>query len=137
MFSKKLFNSFSLSCCLFFVTTLRATAVYFLRLVDRYDDVTVAATSFFNRYDDVMVSFFNRYDDVIKAVSRFLSISNADVIVAARSFLQASENTIYSLAHITIAGLNWPPPDYEQPTQLWTSPLLIQLPFTLINQTNC
>ncbi|KZV42298.1 hypothetical protein F511_42114 [Dorcoceras hygrometricum] len=33
MFSNKLFNSCSHSCCLFFVTTLRATAVYFLRLV--------------------------------------------------------------------------------------------------------
>ncbi|KZV38927.1 hypothetical protein F511_14197 [Dorcoceras hygrometricum] len=33
MFSNKLFNSCSLSCCLFFVTTLRATAVSFLRLV--------------------------------------------------------------------------------------------------------
>ncbi|KZV35779.1 hypothetical protein F511_38125 [Dorcoceras hygrometricum] len=30
--------------------------------------------------------FFNRYDDVTVAESRFLSISNADVIVAARSF---------------------------------------------------
>ncbi|KZV46096.1 hypothetical protein F511_29784 [Dorcoceras hygrometricum] len=44
---------------------------------NRYDDVTVDATSFFNRYDDVMV-----------AESRFLSISKADVIVAARSFFQ-------------------------------------------------
>ncbi|KZV26678.1 hypothetical protein F511_33100 [Dorcoceras hygrometricum] len=26
------------------------------------------------------------------------------------------------------AGSSWPSPDYEQPTQLWTSPLLIQLP---------
>ncbi|KZV16400.1 hypothetical protein F511_35293 [Dorcoceras hygrometricum] len=33
MFSNKLFNSCLLSCCLFFVTTLRATAVSFLRLV--------------------------------------------------------------------------------------------------------
>ncbi|KZV55801.1 hypothetical protein F511_20530 [Dorcoceras hygrometricum] len=33
MFSNKLFNSCSLSCCLFFVTTLCATAVSFLRLV--------------------------------------------------------------------------------------------------------
>ncbi|KZV52091.1 hypothetical protein F511_40868 [Dorcoceras hygrometricum] len=32
---------------------------------------------------------------------------------------------------------SWPPPDYEQQTQLWTSPLLIQLPFTMNNQTNC
>ncbi|KZV18128.1 hypothetical protein F511_25454 [Dorcoceras hygrometricum] len=32
------------------------------------------------------------------------------------------------LANITAAGLNWPPPDYEQLTQLWTSSLLIQLP---------
>ncbi|KZV54114.1 yrdC domain-containing protein, mitochondrial [Dorcoceras hygrometricum] len=56
---------------------------------NRYDDVTVAATIFFNRYDDVTVAatiFFNRYDDVTVAESRFLSISNADVIVAARSF---------------------------------------------------
>ncbi|KZV24541.1 NAC domain-containing protein 73-like [Dorcoceras hygrometricum] len=35
---------------------------------------------------------------------------------------------LQSLANITAAGLNWPPTDYEQPTQLWTSPLLIQLP---------
>ncbi|KZV33552.1 hypothetical protein F511_33998 [Dorcoceras hygrometricum] len=33
MFSNKLFNSCSLSCCLLFVTTLRATGVSFLRLV--------------------------------------------------------------------------------------------------------
>ncbi|KZV45389.1 hypothetical protein F511_05553 [Dorcoceras hygrometricum] len=32
------------------------------------------------------------------------------------------------LAIITAAGIIWPPPDYEQLTQLWTSPLLIQLP---------
>ncbi|KZV29210.1 hypothetical protein F511_36727 [Dorcoceras hygrometricum] len=34
------------------------------------------------------------------------------------------------------AGSTWPPPDYEQLTQLWTSPLLIQLPFTMMNQPN-
>ncbi|KZV34171.1 hypothetical protein F511_29208 [Dorcoceras hygrometricum] len=41
------------------------------------------------------------------------------------------------LIHYAPAGSTWPPPDYEQLTQLWTSPLLIQLPFTMINQTSC
>ncbi|KZV40670.1 hypothetical protein F511_32380 [Dorcoceras hygrometricum] len=35
------------------------------------------------------------------------------------------------------SGSTWPPPDYEQLTQLWTFPLLIQLSFTMINQTSC
>ncbi|KZV32060.1 hypothetical protein F511_31341 [Dorcoceras hygrometricum] len=35
---------------------------------------------------------------------------------------------IFFLAIITAAGQIWPPPDYEQLTQLWTSPLIIQLP---------
>ncbi|KZV45481.1 serine/threonine-protein kinase TOR-like [Dorcoceras hygrometricum] len=43
----------------------------------------------------------------------------------------------FQLVHYTPAGSTWPPPDYEQLTQLWTSPLLIQLPFIMINQTNC
>ncbi|KZV49092.1 hypothetical protein F511_43740 [Dorcoceras hygrometricum] len=43
----------------------------------------------------------------------------------------------FQLVHYAPAGSTWPPPDYEQLTQLWTSPLLIQLPFTMINQTNC
>ncbi|KZV30136.1 hypothetical protein F511_43715 [Dorcoceras hygrometricum] len=87
-------SNFSAALLLFFISfynryddvTVAATS-----FLNKYDDVMVAATSFFNRYDDVMVaatSFFNRYDDVIKDVSRFLSISNADVIVAALSFLQ-------------------------------------------------
>ncbi|KZV50203.1 Tau class glutathione S-transferase [Dorcoceras hygrometricum] len=88
-----------------------------------YDDVMVATTSFFN----------SRHANVMVAESRYLSISNADrstVHLLLRSFLQ-------SLANITAAGPNWPPPDYEQPTQLWTSPLSIQLPFTMIDQTSC
>ncbi|KZV52797.1 curculin-like lectin family protein [Dorcoceras hygrometricum] len=52
-----------------------ASLLFFIGFYNRYDDVTVAATIFFNRYDDVTV-----------VESRFLSISNADVIVAARSF---------------------------------------------------
>ncbi|KZV56943.1 hypothetical protein F511_16888 [Dorcoceras hygrometricum] len=43
----------------------------------------------------------------------------------------------FQLVHYALAGSTWPPPDYEQLTQLWTSPLLIQLPFTMINQTSC
>ncbi|KZV23458.1 hypothetical protein F511_41294 [Dorcoceras hygrometricum] len=43
----------------------------------------------------------------------------------------------FQLVHYTPAGSTCPPPDFEQQTQLWTSPLLIQLPFTMINQTNC
>ncbi|KZV40669.1 hypothetical protein F511_32379 [Dorcoceras hygrometricum] len=43
----------------------------------------------------------------------------------------------FQLVHYVPAGSTWPPPDYEQLTQLWTSPLLIQLPFTMINQTSC
>ncbi|KZV50734.1 hypothetical protein F511_09261 [Dorcoceras hygrometricum] len=43
----------------------------------------------------------------------------------------------FQLVHYAPAGSTWPPPDFEQLTQLWTSPLLIQLPFTMINQTSC
>ncbi|KZV55737.1 hypothetical protein F511_22419 [Dorcoceras hygrometricum] len=43
----------------------------------------------------------------------------------------------FQLVHYAPAGSTWPPPDYEQLTQLWTSPFLIQLPFTMINQTSC
>ncbi|KZV18038.1 hypothetical protein F511_31093 [Dorcoceras hygrometricum] len=34
----------------------------------------------------------------------------------------------FQLIHFAPAGSTWPPPDYEQLIQLWTSPLLIQLP---------
>ncbi|KZV26316.1 hypothetical protein F511_21270 [Dorcoceras hygrometricum] len=34
----------------------------------------------------------------------------------------------FQLVHYAPAGSTWPPPDYEQLTPLWTSPLLIQLP---------
>ncbi|KZV41457.1 hypothetical protein F511_36014 [Dorcoceras hygrometricum] len=34
----------------------------------------------------------------------------------------------FQLVHYAPAGSTWPPPDYEQLTQLWTSPLSIQLP---------
>ncbi|KZV40082.1 hypothetical protein F511_26534 [Dorcoceras hygrometricum] len=37
------------------------------------------------------------------------------------------------LVHYAPAGSTWPPPNNEQLTQLWTSPLLIQLPFTKKN----
>ncbi|KZV26318.1 hypothetical protein F511_21272 [Dorcoceras hygrometricum] len=39
----------------------------------------------------------------------------------------------FQLVHYTPAGSTWPPPDYEQLTQLWKSPLLIQLPYTKNN----
>ncbi|KZV30848.1 hypothetical protein F511_31535 [Dorcoceras hygrometricum] len=34
----------------------------------------------------------------------------------------------FQLIYCAPAGSTWPPPDYEQLIQLWTSPLLIQLP---------
>ncbi|KZV32654.1 hypothetical protein F511_36385 [Dorcoceras hygrometricum] len=37
---------------------------------------------------------------------------------------------LFQLIHFAPAGSTWPPPDYEQLIQLWTSPLIIQLPFT-------
>ncbi|KZV51405.1 hypothetical protein F511_20569 [Dorcoceras hygrometricum] len=40
----------------------------------------------------------------------------------------SSSNLSPAFSDITAAGLDWPPADYEQLTQLWTSPLLIQLP---------
>ncbi|KZV53925.1 hypothetical protein F511_16037 [Dorcoceras hygrometricum] len=43
----------------------------------------------------------------------------------------------FQLVHYASDGSTWPQLDYEQLTQLWTSPLLIQLPFTMINQTSC
>ncbi|KZV50467.1 serine/threonine-protein kinase TOR-like [Dorcoceras hygrometricum] len=43
----------------------------------------------------------------------------------------------FQLVHYVPAGSTWLLPDYEQLTQLWTSSLLIQLPFTMINQTSC
>ncbi|KZV39443.1 hypothetical protein F511_13434 [Dorcoceras hygrometricum] len=43
----------------------------------------------------------------------------------------------FQLVHYAPSGSTWPPTDYEQLTQIWTSPLLIQMPFTMINQTNC
>ncbi|KZV18500.1 hypothetical protein F511_10250 [Dorcoceras hygrometricum] len=39
----------------------------------------------------------------------------------------------FQLVHYAPAGSTWPPPDKEQLTQLWTSPLLIQLSFTKKN----
>ncbi|KZV56672.1 hypothetical protein F511_41352 [Dorcoceras hygrometricum] len=50
-------------------------------------------------------SFFNRYDDVIKAVSRFISISNADVVVAARSFLQLTSSLLKPALALLIPDL--------------------------------
>ncbi|KZV46730.1 hypothetical protein F511_36516 [Dorcoceras hygrometricum] len=43
----------------------------------------------------------------------------------------------FQLIHFAPTGSTWPPPDYEQLIQLWTSPLLIQLPSKCMHQTNC
>ncbi|KZV38250.1 putative beta-1,3-galactosyltransferase 20 [Dorcoceras hygrometricum] len=43
----------------------------------------------------------------------------------------------FQLIHYAPAGSTWPLPDFEHLTQLWKSPLLIQLPTTMNNQTNC
>ncbi|KZV36735.1 sensory histidine protein kinase [Dorcoceras hygrometricum] len=64
----------------------------------------------------------------------FFDTSPADFIVpvpAGSSFLFSAYSWLSSfpLVHYAPAGSTWPPPDYEQRTQLWTSPLLIQLPF--------
>ncbi|KZV49934.1 spindle pole body component 110-like [Dorcoceras hygrometricum] len=52
-------------------------------------------------------------------------------------FSACSWSSSFQLIHFAPAGSTWPPPDYEQLIQLWTSPLLIQLPYTMINQTSC
>ncbi|KZV33375.1 hypothetical protein F511_13180 [Dorcoceras hygrometricum] len=80
----------------------------------------------------LLITSSSRHADVIVADSRLLFTSTSGFVlhnwfqtstvhILLRTFLQP-------LANITAAGLNWPPPDYEQLTQLWTSPLLIQFP---------
>ncbi|KZV41661.1 hypothetical protein F511_21522 [Dorcoceras hygrometricum] len=53
----------------------------------------------------LLIASFRMYADVITAVSRFLSISNADVNVAAPDFTNPVP-----------AGSTWPPPDFEHLT---------------------
>ncbi|KZV26311.1 hypothetical protein F511_39817 [Dorcoceras hygrometricum] len=106
------------------------------------------------------------YADVITADSRFIFASIQQLIAFLHTsarlqlfifffdiFLQQTSQSLFQLVHLFFsacswflsfqlvhyapAGSTWPPPDYEQLTQLWTSPLLIQLPFTLINSTSC
>ncbi|KZV37557.1 hypothetical protein F511_42877 [Dorcoceras hygrometricum] len=45
-------------------------------------------------------------------------------------FSACSWLTSFQLVYYAPAGSTWPPPDYEQLIQLWTSPLLIQLPIS-------
>ncbi|KZV47778.1 hypothetical protein F511_42036 [Dorcoceras hygrometricum] len=80
----------------------------------------------------------NRNADVIIADSRFLFTSTSDLFSSWSFFSLAFQLVLLHLsapavsdsllAIITAAGQTWPPPDYEQLAQLWTSPLLIQLP---------
>ncbi|KZV21973.1 hypothetical protein F511_17603 [Dorcoceras hygrometricum] len=49
-----------------------------------------------------------------------------DVPASPPSFFSACSWFLsFQLVHYAPAGSTWPPPDYEQLTQLWTSPLLI------------
>ncbi|KZV33553.1 calcium-transporting ATPase 13, plasma membrane-type [Dorcoceras hygrometricum] len=127
----------------FFVTTLRGTAVSFLRLVVSPLQFTshlvflfIAATGCPDVDLEVLAtalpagsyrsSWFNTFLLVVLApwcTSRF--IIPFDVPDGPPSTLALG------------AGSTWPPPDYEQLTKLWTSPLLIQLPYTMMNQTKC
>ncbi|KZV40686.1 hypothetical protein F511_19163 [Dorcoceras hygrometricum] len=70
--------------------------------------------------------------DVIIADSRFPFTSTygfcSSQLVPDFYCSSSSSNLSPALANITAAGLNWPLADYEQLTQLWMSPLLIQLP---------
>ncbi|KZV30444.1 hypothetical protein F511_21330 [Dorcoceras hygrometricum] len=77
-------------------------------------------------------------DIIIDGTLRCSSWFPFDVPAGPPSFFSACSWFLsFQLVHYAPAGSTWPPPDYEQLTQLWTSPLLIQLPFTMINQTNC
>ncbi|KZV27083.1 hypothetical protein F511_14103 [Dorcoceras hygrometricum] len=160
-----LFNSCSLSCCIFFVTTLRATAVslstrYFapgchaslLLLFLRLDTMstgyaialklatgsTVARDCFLfastpacgtaelssSAEHDVVTDYI-----IIDGPLGCSSWFPFDVPAGSSSSSNACSWFLsFQLIHYVPAGSTWPPPDYEQLTQLWTSPLLIQLP---------
>ncbi|KZV34396.1 putative beta-1,3-galactosyltransferase 20 [Dorcoceras hygrometricum] len=196
MFSNKLFNSSSLSCCLFFVTTLRATAVYFLRLVVAPlqftshliflfiaatgcpdVDLEVLATAgcpvvgremlatgfpndcFLLIVMSLMMSSLLSSPAGLLAPADLSSSAEHDVVTndiiidgplrcsswfpfdvpagSSSSSSACSWFISFQLIHFAPAGSTWPLPDYEQLTQLWTSPLLIQLPITMNNQTSC
>ncbi|KZV36800.1 hypothetical protein F511_09491 [Dorcoceras hygrometricum] len=67
----------------------------------------------------LLIPDFSSHRRLVFVLHNWFQTSTVNLLL--RTFLQP-------LAKITAAGLNWPPPDYEQLTQLWTSPLLIQLP---------
>ncbi|KZV17431.1 hypothetical protein F511_06720 [Dorcoceras hygrometricum] len=73
-------------------------------------------------------------DIIIDGPLRCSSWFPFDVPAGPPSFFSACNWFLsFQLVHYAPAGSTWPPPDYEQLTQLWTSPLLIQLPFTKNN----
>ncbi|KZV35343.1 separase [Dorcoceras hygrometricum] len=77
-------------------------------------------------------------DIIIDGPLRCSSWFPFDVPACPPSFFSACSWFLsFQLVHYAPAGSTWPPHDYEKLTQLWTSPLLIRLPFTMINQTNC
>ncbi|KZV42647.1 hypothetical protein F511_24298 [Dorcoceras hygrometricum] len=97
----------SIDCFLFTSTTACATAD--LSSSADYDDVT----------DYIII------DGPLRCSSWF----PFDVPAGPPSFFSACSWFLsFQLVHYAPAGSTWPPPDYEQLTQLWTSPLLIQLP---------
>ncbi|KZV23773.1 hypothetical protein F511_27699 [Dorcoceras hygrometricum] len=65
------------------------------------------------------------------------SLSSPAGLLAPADLSSSADHDVVTDDIIIDAGSTWPPPDYEQLTQLWTSPLLIQLPFTMINQNSC
>ncbi|KZV15889.1 phosphoinositide phospholipase C 2-like [Dorcoceras hygrometricum] len=78
---------------------------------------------------------------VTNYIHKFFTSSCLDVPVPAGSLIgvPAGPPSFFSACswflsfqriHFAPAGSTWSPPDYEQLTQLWTSPLLIQLSFT-------
>ncbi|KZV54988.1 hypothetical protein F511_35697 [Dorcoceras hygrometricum] len=64
-------------------------------------------------------------------------LSSPAGLLAPADLSSSADHDVVTDDIIIDAGSTWPPPDYEQLTQLWTSSLLIQLPFTMINQTSC
>ncbi|KZV14721.1 transcription factor CYCLOIDEA [Dorcoceras hygrometricum] len=87
------------------------------------------------------INLFKRHRFAI-AISKYrllvnscLRLDNSSCVPAGPpSFFSAcSWSSSFQLIHYAPAGSTWPPPDYEQLTQLWTSPLLIQLPYTMMN----
>ncbi|KZV53559.1 hypothetical protein F511_27108 [Dorcoceras hygrometricum] len=104
----------------------------------------------------LLIAFSRIYADVITADSRFLFASIQQLISSTSEhcslllncsssiLLQQTSQFLLQLVHLFFspfssflsfqlihyapAGSTWPPPDNEQLTQLWTSPLLIQLP---------